>query len=233
MSKALSALFGMLLLAAVSVAAPPTLEIPPEVKPVGQYVRLTPKTDATSVLYVGLSGVDPFPSEELKDSRRFLLDVRGLVAGRYAFAAVAAKGGEQSRADFVVVVGDPPPGPGPAPVPPGPGPSPDPPAPIAGDGFKVLIVYEKKDQHKLTPGQINTLWGQKFRDYMVSKKGEYLLLDKDEDVGVAGKVWADAMARPRTSLPWIIVSNGRTGFEGPLPGHAEEINLLLRKYGGN
>lgn len=241
MSKAVASVWCLLLLAAGALAAPPSLEIPAEVKPTGEYVQLVPKTDAANVLYVGLSGLEPFPSAVLKDARMFLLPTRGLAVGRYRFAAVAAgKTGEQTRADFVVVIGDAPPGPGPTPPvppgpvpPPGPGPSPDPPAPIAGDGFKVLVVYEKKDHIKLTPGQINTIWGQKVRDYIAAKKGEFLILDKDEDVNVAGKAWADAMARPRTSLPWIIVSNGKTGFEGPLPGHAEEINLLLRKYGGN
>jgi hypothetical protein len=238
MSKALSAVFGVLVVAASAFGTPPQLEIPAELKPAGQYVRLTPKTDAASVLYVGLSGIDPFPSEELKDPRRFLLDVRGLPAGRYAFAAVAAsKDGDQIRADFVVIVGTPPPPvpPGPTPpIPPGPVPPtpPEPAPPIAGDGFKVLIVYEKQEQQKLTAGQLNTIFGQKFRDYMVAKNGQYLILDKDNTAANQPKEWQDAMRRPRAAHPWVLISNGKTGFEGPLPTHEEEINLLLRKYGG-
>lgn len=96
----------LLLAASVTLAAPPKLDLPAEVRPAGDYARFTPETDAASVVYVGLSGVDAFPSEELRDPRRFLLPVRGLPAGRYRFAAVAAgKTGEQVRADFAVVVG--------------------------------------------------------------------------------------------------------------------------------
>lgn len=99
-----------------------TLTIPAEVRPSGQYVTLVPDTDAVSILYVGLVGVEPIPSAVLRDPRMFLLDTRGLPAGRYPFAAVAAgKGGEQARADFAVVIGAPGP---PTPVPPGPGPTP-------------------------------------------------------------------------------------------------------------
>ena len=94
---------GWFALAASALAAPPKLTIPAEVKPVGGYVRFTPDTDAVSVVYVSLDGLDPFPSEELKDPRRFLLPVAGVKDGKYRFAAVAAsKDGEQARADFVV-----------------------------------------------------------------------------------------------------------------------------------
>lgn len=104
------------LFAAVAVAAPPKLTIPTEAKPVGGYVRFTPETDAVSVTYVSLDGLDPFPSEELKDGRRFLLPTNGVAEGKYRFVAVAAsKDGEQARADFVVVVGT-----GPPPAKPGP-----------------------------------------------------------------------------------------------------------------
>src|SRR5262245_34419350 len=79
------------------------IEVPP---PSGQYVSFTPDTDAKSVVYVGLDGVDPFPTSELKDPRRFLLSTRGLAEGKYRFAAIAASAtGEQTRVDFVVVLG--------------------------------------------------------------------------------------------------------------------------------
>lgn len=106
-----------LMAVAPAVAAPPTLKVPAEVRASEEYVRFTPETDARSVVYVGLSGVDPFPSEELKDARRFLLNTRGLPEGRYLFTAVAASDtGEQARANFVVVVGTPPKPPGPGPT---------------------------------------------------------------------------------------------------------------------
>lgn len=94
-------------LACSAFAAPPTLEVPVEVRPSGGYARMTPKGDCVSVIYVSLDGADPFPSEELKDARRFLLPVQGLKPGRYRFVAVGAgKDGEQARADFAVQVAE-------------------------------------------------------------------------------------------------------------------------------
>lgn len=126
------------LFAAVAVAAPPTLEIPAEVRPAGEYVTIRPKTDAVSITYVGLSGVDAFPSDLLKDARHFVLPTRGLATGVYKFAAVASSAtGEQARVDFVVPIGtnpgpiiDPPTTPVPTPTPtptPNPTPAPNPP----------------------------------------------------------------------------------------------------------
>jgi hypothetical protein len=116
-----TALLLLLLWPACAWPAPPTLKIPPEIKPAGQYAMLAPDTDAVAVTYVGLDRVDPIPSAVLKDGRLFLLDTRGLARGRYRFAAVGAgKDGEQTRVDFVVNIGDAPPGPTPPDPTPGP-----------------------------------------------------------------------------------------------------------------
>ncbi len=90
------------------LAAPPTLEVPAEVKAEGEYARFSPKTDAVSVIYIGLDGAQSFPTAELADKKRFLLPVYGRKAGKYRFVAVAAgKDGEQVQAEFVVIVPDP------------------------------------------------------------------------------------------------------------------------------
>lgn len=184
-----------------------------------------------------------------------LLIVPLAVKGGYTLSCFTATSkdnkGVISRQDTLVVIGgDPtpptptPPGPGPAPgptppIPPGPTPPgptpppPDPPAPIAGDGLKVLIVFEKKEQQKLTPGQINAIWGEEMYSYMKAKSGEILVADKDENVDHIHARWKDALARPRRTMPWIIVSNGKTGTEQELPKSAAEIIALIKKYGGN
>lgn len=88
-----------------AAADPPRLVIPAEVEAVGDYVRVSPDTTAKSVTYVGRSGVGPFPNELLADKRVFVLPVRGLPEGRYAFTAVGTLNDEQAVAEFVVVVG--------------------------------------------------------------------------------------------------------------------------------
>lgn len=112
----------LLLWAAPAWAAGPTIQIPDEIVATGDYVTVTPQTDAKSIVYVGLSGVDAFPSEFLKDSRSFVLPVRGLAQGRYNFRAVGTLNDEQSTKGFAVIVGTPP-APVPVPVPPAPTPT--------------------------------------------------------------------------------------------------------------
>lgn len=132
------ALLLLLLLAAPCWGQPPKLVIPPEIRPSGQYARMTPETDAASVLYVGLDRLDPFPPELLRDQRLFVLDCYGKPEGRYRFAAVAAsKTGEQVRSDFVLVIGTP----TPTPVPPAPPIPPVPPPPEGKYGIS-RISYD-------------------------------------------------------------------------------------------
>lgn len=126
-------------------------------------------------------------------------------------------------------------------VDPAPGPKPtDPPAPIPGDGLRVLIVYESTDLARYPNAQRDVLFAGKVRDYLNShcatgpdgRTREWRQYDKDAGLGTESQVWKDAFARPRKSLPWIVVSNGRAGYEGPLPGTVDETLTLLKKYGG-
>ena len=54
----------------------------------------------------------------------------------------------------------------PPPQPPKPPAPPQPAAPIAGEGFKVLIVYDKKDTTGLTKGQQEAIFGTPIREWL-------------------------------------------------------------------
>lgn len=139
-----------------------------------------------------------------------------------------------------------PPGPTPpGPNPPGPnppGPTPTPPAPINADGLHVLVVFETAEADKLTRDQLNTIFGQDFYDLLNAKcplgpdgkKHTWRVFDKDTPTAGDDPVWADAMKRQRTELPWVIVSNPQKGggFEGPLPKTKADILALVTKFGG-
>jgi hypothetical protein len=145
-------------------------------------------------------------------------------------------------AEILVTIGAgplPPPGPGPGPNPPNPpGPSP---APIPGDGLRVLVVYETADLKKLPIDQLNVLYSTPVRAYLDShcvkgpdgKTAEWRVWDQNVPTANESKVWQDAMKRPRTSLPWLVVSNGKEGFEGPLPPNTDAMLRTLQTYGGN
>jgi hypothetical protein len=115
-------------------------------------------------------------------------------------------------------------------------PEPDVKPPIPGDGLRVLIVYETGDLANSETDAI--LRGGKVRGYLSVNcaKGpngvtpEARIYDKVIDQTNMPQIWKDAMARPRKQVPWIIISNGKTGYEGPLPKNVDETIGLIDKY---
>lgn len=128
----------------------------------------------------------------------------------------------------------------PEPQPPIPVPDPAIPAPIALQGFAVMFIEEQGDRGKITTGQYNAMFGKPMRDWINTyavKEGTqpaFRLLDKDQATSGQAKHWQDAFKRrpQHFSTPWVIVSNGVTGWEGPLPQTEEEVKTLLSKYVG-
>lgn len=171
------------------------------------------------------------------------------VPGTYRLHGIAAghvKGVADADVDtFEVEVADPAPPeppkppdpPKPPPDPPRPPEPPPAPAPIPVAGLRVLVVYETGEAPKYKSDQYNTIFGQEFRDYCAAHcaknaKGQPELRIYDKDVVTAGEsdIWQAAMRRPHPTLPWIVISNGKAGFEGPLPDKQADIMALLKKY---
>lgn len=134
-------------------------------------------------------------------------------------------------------------GPGPVPpvppIPPVPPPPPPPgPAPIPSPGLRVLMIYESASLSTMPDAQRAILYDQGIRAYLDSttpkgsdgKTPEYRIWDKDVNASGDDKLWQTAFARPRTSIPWLIVSNGTSGYEGPLPATVADTMSLIKKY---
>jgi hypothetical protein len=175
---------------------------------------------------------------------KFLYFVEPVANGRVELLVIPTSEPKPDDSDVIrrvldVEAGDgprPPPDPDPKPKPP----EPDPvtPAPIPVDGFRVMIVYETKDLG-IYPGPQNAIFfSNKVRTYLDTKcvvgpdgkTREWRQYDKDVDMKNESQLWKDAFARPRGKLPWIVVSNGKTGFEGPLPADVDSTIRLLDKY---
>lgn len=124
------------------------------------------------------------------------------------------------------------------PVDPDPPPTPDDNAPFPSDGLAVLIVYETGDASRLSSGHRAIIFGadaRKFLDETTKTEADgrtpaYRIFDKDVDISVIDNRWKAAMGVARESLPWVVVSNGRTGFSGPLPATVDEFKALVGKF---
>lgn len=150
----------------------------------------------------------------------------------------------RARFTFTVIPLTPPKPPDP-PIPPKPPIPPDPPtppAPIPVDGLHVLIVEDRANRVKLPKDQAAVITDVSIRQYLRSHCAKdayadngsgYRIWDDKDDPSEDGQVWKAAMQRPRKSLPWIVISNGKTGYEGPLPGSVADTLSLLKKYGGD
>ena len=111
--------------------------------------------------------------------------------------------------------------------------------PIGGVGLKVLIIAEQTTLSSLPEEQLQVFYGQEMRKYLnescskdsVTQLPEWRVLDPDTKFPEqCDLVWCKAMARERGELPWIIVSNGKTGFEGKLPKNTKSTIELINRF---
>lgn len=179
---------------------------------------------------------------------QLLLFFRAETSGVYVLSAVAPKEATPKIVSKRIAVGEVVP-PTPNPIPPGPGPNPTPnptppaPAPIPLPGLRVLVIYETNQgtttiSDNVTREQAVIITGAETRALLSAKcakdaKGhpEFRFFDQHADLRNSAPHWFSAFNRPRGKLPWLIVSDGRRGYEGPLPANKEEFAKLLEGFG--
>lgn len=211
----------------------PLLSLPAEVKgKVAGFVQVPADTSCKVVRWVALDdGLEVFPAALLKDTKTAV--VSSATKGRYRLLAYAAQGDEPTEpAICVVVVGDAPPGPGPDPKPPDP--KPDPPGPKPTGGLRVLIVYESANLAAMPEAQSKILFSAQVRAALNAAceadgavKG-WRIFDKDVDASGDTAGWAALLARPRASVPWVVMTRGGTVVhDAALPADADAFLALL------
>lgn len=227
----------LLALAVPVFADPPTISVPDKVQgDAGPPLRVKATTTGKSVQWVALDpGLFVFPAELLKDSMTAV--VWSTNPGTYRLMAYTGNAdGPSLPAICVITIGTPtPPGPGP-----GPGPGPIPPSPIPDKGLRVLFIYKATELGKLTQAQANILASTDIRTYLRSKCAmgpdnqtpEYRFWDLDKPPDNDSPAMGKLLARPRKSVPWVVISTGTAGYEGPLPATIADTMALLQKYGG-
>jgi len=124
-----------------------------------------------------------------------------------------------------VIVGTPEPKP--------PEPKPEPSADvIPTDALRVLVVEEFKDRPSLDKGVVDAIFDGQVHDYIKQKNGFLRVYDKDDSLVGENDFYQKAFARGKTRpLPYLIIGNGKTQYEGEVPRGREPMRALLRKYG--
>lgn len=116
-------------------------------------------------------------------------------------------------------------------VPPDVDPQPTPSA-ILGPGLNVFIAEETENRLSIPKEQLDILTSNDWRAAVIANGGAIRQLDPTDKHPNDLAKWQTALARPRTGLPWCIVSNGVNTYEGLLPSTRAEWDALLLKYGG-
>jgi len=202
---------------------------------VGAFIRVSATTDCKTVKWVAMDpGLNVFPADLLKNSLSTV--VIGGKPGIYRLLAFTACEDMPSDPEICMVIVTAPvvPTPGPEPNPP----QPNPPTPAPGQ-ISVLIVDNVDDYGKPEyQPYLDVLNSSAIVDYLnshcakVGSAPEWRHFDQNTDVSHESKKWQDAMKLPRASLPWIAITNGKTGYGGPLPKTEAETLALLKKWGG-
>lgn len=150
-----------------------------------------------------------------------------------------------SKVWFVIKSGTDPPTPGPTP----PGPTPNPVDPDSVGLLRVLILTPNSTKVLTSPQQAainSTLVSAYCKTHCAKgndgKTLEYKQYEPDTDVSAESpeiqELYKTAVNESKGILPWLVITNGKTGYSGPYPASptaTENVNAvlgLLQKYGG-
>lgn len=104
-------------------------------------------------------------------------------------------------------------------------------------GLQAVVIYETNPDVQLPAEQAAILSSPIVRGWLNDNCARdrdgspmWRFLDKDSEFADATNPIANALKRPRESIPWLIVTNDGKGFEGPLPGNVDDMMVRLRKY---
>lgn len=182
--------------------------------------KVTPLTKPDAVVDYGDGGRNRKSIEFVAPPGKYKVE---LTVGRVVGADV-----EFEDAEIQVTVGG---GKAPDPVVP---PKPDGDSPLGNDKLRVLVVIDndakRGSPEALTPDQAAALWGDEVRTFLdTNAREEYRIWDKSISPVGDKQVWKDAMARPRKSHPWMIVSGPKGWYEGPLSRTKAEFLAKLKE----
>lgn len=105
------------------------------------------------------------------------------------------------------------------------------PPPVPGEGQHVLLIEESEDRSRLPSGQLAIITSVDLRAWLSSQGWDWRIWDQHMDASLDDGWFRQAAGLSRSSIPWVIISNGRQGYSGPLPPTVGELKSLIGRYG--
>lgn len=105
-------------------------------------------------------------------------------------------------------------------------------APFPTDKLSVLIVEETEDRDDLPTSQVSAIESAVWRGYVLEKGGNVRVLEPEAKLSNEDPWVAPALAVKRDSVPWLVISDGKRGYSGPLPENLDGLMAKLREIGG-
>lgn len=227
-----------------NVPVPPPAPAPIALDPtypghIGRMVVVQATTTGVLVKWTMLSGPTPDNFDLVVEDAHTVYFCTP-IQGDFRLEAITVVGGEAQRAETHLLIdsGPVPPVPPIPPIPPVPPVPPNPP-PIGADGLTMLIITDQSQA--LAKGQIDIINSTAIEQFVQKNgkqpKGSWRKYDvalTADQLTDEPQFWKDAFAAAKTSTsfktPWLCISNGKTGFSGPLPTTVNEVLALLQKY---
>jgi hypothetical protein len=105
-------------------------------------------------------------------------------------------------------------------------------APFPSEGLTVVVIEETETRMRgeLSPGHFAALTSLTVRDWAKEAGAHFRVFDQHTPTAGMTETEAVAFKLKADSLPWIHISNGKTGFTGPLPDGVEATIALMGKY---
>lgn len=102
--------------------------------------------------------------------------------------------------------------------------------PVPGEGKHVLVIYETEDRISMPRDQRSIIDSVPLREWLKESGVDAKFLDPQSEIVHSDAWFKAAIDANRESLPWMIVSNGKAGFSGPLPGTVDEFKTIVERY---
>jgi len=175
---------------------------------------------------------------------------RTITFGKIASAEPPKIEFKKAKTLFLVTVLDETPKPPDPPEPPDVDPTPEPPdppeeePPFEAPGFAIMIIEEASERGRLPAEQVSVFTDPDIRRFVTEVveipggEGAFFRVIDDDYTDFQLRFWPDSLRDAYRSvltqadgnLPWLAVTDGKSGYSGPLPGNVEETVELLNKF---